>query len=571
LDDFLAYCTRGHLGKLLDATIEGPPDELPVPEHDVISALSCTRVILENSVGREAYASLEYLTDLLASSSMQLRHETLKILRLVFEKSFSEDRNPPPDLFYYLTSIAAPSCGPGIMELCRGNVKTSTEADKFHFKFSIDSNTMESVDERTEEEKSNFSRDTKNLKFQHRSELPKGDFYALQHLNEEFGPIRGKRQRFRLLSAIRSSSLYDMSADDLELEAQNRLLAAGISMTLSHDSMQDPVKKIQVDNLLDLALSDDLVSSNVLPSILFALSVRFLTSGPSSRIDKIERALMGGVSSPLAVFLRKQLAAAKVNTPSMSQCVIEELLFMISAIAYSTSYLAEQVVNTGILEEIIPVISEKDASSEKTFKCCLTAMEALFVSNVVAAEKFQSIGGWDPMKIRFEEEILSCIRKGHVTNYSKKGLLEKIIHTSSRYFRSLNTDQIQDNKLESFYSLLAKILRNVHVFGGPVAEAAALCLRQMLHYDPLQYRQMAPSGLVEAYVDVAILRKAHDWSFFQGLVPTLSAICLNDGGKNLVRSTKVLHALADMLVDTDSLILLRGETEINLFVLDGKS
>jgi hypothetical protein len=47
----------------------------------------------------------------------------------------------------------------------------------------------------------------------------------------------------------------------------------------------------------------------------------------------------------------------------------------------------------------------------------------------------------------------------------------------------------------------------------------------------------------------------------------LSAICLNDGGKNLVRSTKVLHAVADMRVDIDSLILLRGEAEIHVFLL----
>eukprot|EP00890_Picochlorum_soloecismus_P001249 jgi/Picsp_1/2124/NSC_05589-R1_ubiquitin-protein ligase 1 len=562
LDDFLAYCTKEHLGKLLDATVEDPLDELPVSEEDVVSALCCTRVILENSVGREAYASLEYLADLLSSSSMQLRHETLKLLRVVFEKSFSDDRSPPPDLFYYLMSIAAPSCGPSMVELCKGSVKSSTETDNYHFKFSIDPNPVESVDERTEEEKSNSLRDTKNLKFHHRSELPKGDFFALRHLNEEFGPVRGKRQRFRLLSAIRSSGLYDLSADDIELEAQNRLLAVGISMTVSHDSMQDPFKKIQVDNLLDLALSDDSISPNVLSSILFALSIRFLTSGPSSRLDKIERALMGGVSSPLAVFLRKQLAVAKLDAPSMGKCSIDELLIMISAIGYSTSYLAEQVVSTGILEEIMPIISEKGARNDKLVKSCLTAMEALFVSNVVAAETFQSIGGWDPLETRFEEEILACIQTRHMTDYSKKGLLEKIINTSSRYFRSLNTDQIQENKLETFYSLLAKILRNVHVFGGAIAEAAAMCLRQMLHYDPLQYRQMAPSGLVEAYVDVAILHKAYDWSFFQGLVPTLSAICLNDGGKYLVRSTKVLHAVADMLVDTDSLILLRDCSSI---------
>lgn len=567
LDEFLAYCTKGHLRTLLDGTIEDPSNELPVSENDVIGALCCTRVILENSVGREAYGSLEYLTDLLSSSSMQLRHETLKVLRVVFEKSFSDDHSPPPDLLHYLTSIAAPSCGPGIMELCKGSVTSSPEADKFHFRFSIEPNPIENVDERTDEEKSNTLRDVRNLKFQHRSDLPKGDFYALQHLNDEFGPIRGRRQRFRLLSAIRSSSMYGLSADELELEAQNRLLAMGISMTVNNDSMQDRFKKIQVDNLLELALTDDSLTSNILSSILYALSIRFLTSGPTSRLDKVERALMGGVSSPLANFLRKQLALANFDAPSMVKCVIEELLIMISAIGYSTSYLAEQIVRTGILEEILPIISKKGGRSDEIFKCCLTVMEALFVSNVVAAEKFQSIGGWAPMENRLEEEILACIQQGHLIGYSKKGLLQKMMNTSSRYFRSLNTEQIQENKLEYFYSLLAKILRSVHIFGGAVAEAVAICMRQMLHYDPLQYRQMAPSGLVEAYVDVAILHKACDWSFFQGLVPTLSAICLNDGGKNLVRSTKVLHAVADMLVDIDSLILLRGEPEINVFFL----
>ena len=161
-----------------------------------------------------------------------------------------------------------------------------------------------------DEEKQFGSTEPRVVKYHSRSELPRNDFEALKSIMDSHGPVRGRRQRFRLLRSIRASGVYDFAEEELELEACNRLLAAAVLVPVSvlgeiYGRVQETFRKIGADQLLrEIFTAETRFSDQVIICGLQAFTAKFAGSERNSyRVDGLDKLLQDGKYSPLGLFL----------------------------------------------------------------------------------------------------------------------------------------------------------------------------------------------------------------------------------------------------------------------------
>ena len=556
LDEFLTFCTEKHIRTLLDPTLV-QKSELPVPDADIICALDCSIEILRNVAGKEHYNSLSQLCDLLASSNPVIVNRALVLLRTMYQRNSSGYQSVPPDLANRLQSIAAPTCGPALIEIGRRDVSLSKSRDRFRFRFAIESNPTEHVDERSEEEKQFSTSEPKVVKLERRSDLPENDFEALAKIAALHGPIHGRRQRFRVLRAIRASAVYDFSEDQLELEACNRLLAAAVLVPVSvlgevYGRVQETFRKFGSEDLLkDLFLELPKFSDKVILHTLYAYTAKFAGSERGSyKVDGLEKLLKDGKYSPLGQFLGKRCRKDCIETP-LGMNLLEETIAMVSSLC-SISYLCDEVLEIGFLEHIVPFIEVSDDRYRHVCEKSLSTVEVLFNNSTSGVERLNACNGFEIIQSRLRSEMAKAEEKD-VLSYEEKFLVQRLIKTLSRVVITSDSGGIEEKKVQLLYTAIKQIFIQSSKFEAGVFDTATTCFRNILHHEPLQYKVMSSAGIDVAYLDALATMEKRDSAVTLSIIPTISSMCLSEAGRSLVKSKNAVHFIADTFLDEQAL------------------
>jgi hypothetical protein len=559
IDEFLTFCTEKHIRTLLDPTLV-QKSELPVPDEDVISALDCSIEILNNVAGKEHYNSLSQLCDLLASSNPVIVNRVLVLLRTMYQRNASGYQSVPPDLANRLQSIAAPPCGPVLIEIGRRDVSLSKGRDRFRFRFSIESNPTEHVDERSEEEKQFSASEPRVVKLERRSDLPDNDFEALAKIAALHGPIHGRRQRFRVLRAIRASAVYDFSEDQLELEACNRFLAAAVLVPVSvlgevYGRVQETFRKFGSEDLLrDLFLELPEFSDNVILHTLYAYTAKFVGSERGSyKVDGLEKILKDGKYSPLGRFLGKRCQKECIESP-LGMKLLEETIAMVSSLC-SISYLCDEVLEIGFLDHIVPFIEVSDDRYRHVCEQSLSTVEVLFNNSTTGVERLNACNGFEIIQSRLQSEMTKANGKD-VLSYDEKFMVQRLIKTLSRVVITSDSGGIEEKKVQLLYTAFKQIFVQYSKFEAGVFDTATTCFRNILHHEPLQYKVMSSAGVDVAYLDALATMKKRDSAVTLSIIPTISSICLSEAGRSLVKSKNAVHFIADTFLDEQALCCL---------------
>ncbi len=568
LDEYLKFVTEWHIVKLLDAgkgakeeedddEYEDVEEELPVNDDEVVAALDCSLEILRHVAGKEHYEGLPQLCDLLASSNPVIVNKTLRVLLCVYERNVTGIQPVPPDLSSRLQAIAVPQCGPSLLNVGKRDVSVAKEKDGAHLKFSIDPNPVEHVDERTDEEKQVGSTDPVVVKYHSRSELPENDFKALKSIMDTHGPVRGRRQRFRLLRSIRASGVYDFSEEQLELEACNRLLAAATLVPVGvlgevYGRVQETFRKLGADELLREIFSPDTgFSDQVIICGLQAFTAKFAGLERSSlRVDGLDRLLQDGKYSPLGVFLETRCSRSRVNS-ELGVRLAEEAISLVNALC-SMNYLCDGLLEAEVLECIVPFVSDPDPSVRGICERSLSTLELLFTNSTSGMSRLIACNGFDVVQDRLRSEVTAA-RSVAVLGYQDMYLIKKLLKALTRMIMTSDASGIDEKKVEVLYWAIKEIFVAQERFGSGVFDAATSCFREVLHFDPLQYKTMSSLELDVSYVEAVSNMKGRDGWVSLNIVPTLSAICLSEAGRELVKSRSALHFVAETFMDVQAL------------------
>jgi hypothetical protein len=555
LDEYLSYVTESNIKKLLDPEAS-LVEELPVPAQEVVAALDCSTEILRHVAGKEHYNSLTQLCDLLASSSPVIVNKVLLLLRAIYERNVSGDQSVPVDLANRLQAIAAPQCGPLFLDIARQKISKASNRDAACLKFTIEANPSEHVDERTEEEKKFGSTKPNLIKYASRSELPSDDFEALRAIIDSHGPVHGRRQRFRLLRCIRACGVYGLSESELELEACNRLLAAAVLVPVSvlgevYGRVQETFRKLGAEELIqEIFMEDSKISDNIVLYALQALTARISGSERSSyKHDGLERLLQDGKYSPLGQFLELRCSQSKLGT-SIRVRILEETLSMVHSLC-GMSFFCEEILELDIIEKVLPFIGNRDAALRGICEKSVSVIEILFTITTSGSERLSSCNGLDVIQERLRWEVSDACLSG--ITYDRRLLVKKLMKALTRVIMTSDTSGIDEKKVETLYWAIMQVFKSFEVFGCGVFDAATSCFRQVLHYDPLQYKAMSALGLDVSYLDAVAAMKGRDSSISANIIPTLSAICLSEAGRDLVKSKSAVHLIADTFTDLRAL------------------
>lgn len=559
LDEFFSYCTETHVKTLLDPDFQ-VKDELPLPDDEVISALDCSTEIMEHVAGKEHYNSLSQLHDLLSCSNPLLVHKTLLLLYTIYQRNASGYQRDPPDMMNRLQTIAAPVCGPTLLDIARQDVSLATAKDKFHFRFSIEPNPSEDVDELTEEEKRSSDNEPRIVKVAKRADLPQNDFEALKKIMSESGPVRGRRQRFRIVRNIRASAVYEYSKEELELEACNRFLAmsvlvpVGVSGELyGRMSIPETLRKLGSGDLLkEIFANDSILSEKVRLYAIYAFTSKFVGVERSSfKTDGVEKLLKNGKYSPLSVFLNRRSQLESLNS-DIGIKILEAVITMVNTLS-SISFICDDLLETGVLEILMPFLEDYSPAFATIRSEFLATIEILFLNNTSGVERLNSCNGLGIIKARLTREI-DTVMGNRISSYESRFLIKKLFKALTRIV--LTSEGIDETKVDELYHAMKKVFCSFPLFGTGVFDAATMCFRQILHHEPLQYKLMSSIGLDTAYLDALKSMKGRDGFVTLSIVPTISAICLSENGRNLVRSKHAIYLITDTFTDPRALYAL---------------
>ena len=531
--------------------------ELVYPENEVYNVLLCTKTILSNNVGQENYGSKEQLSQLLACSSRRIVHLCLELVRIVHLRPSTG--STPSDLSERLSAIAAPPCGPSLLQIITHDV--GIESNKDQFKFTIESDPDEVEDERTDEDKESPGR-PRTVKYKTRLDLPSDDMLALQLVWSNNLPIYGVRQRFRLLSAIRASALYDASEEELEREATMRFLALATYTLLNDvDDMisrsPELTKRTGLNDLIPIVFEKDDISDSVMLAALQAFTSKFVGRDRITvRPDNVDRILLGGSMSLLGLYLNNCMKSMQAGSEMGGQ-LVEQLFILLAALAGS-SYLAEDVFELGILGHLETLLRDNTEHGSKILSRALIALQVSIGSSTAVANTVVSSKAMECLGNRLRDEITECINRTTPFHYSKKMLLKRLLKLYTKCLIASETEGVQEELAAILYTCLGNIFKNPRLAESAIFESAASCFRQLLHYDPRQFNAMLEAGLVNSYIDAIQGKTLCSNAVFCGIPNTISAICLNDKGKSIVKESKVLYVLGDLLVDKQSVFEMRG-------------
>jgi hypothetical protein len=552
IDEFLTYCTENHIKSLLNPDLE-IKDELPVPEVDVISALDCSIEILNHVAGKEHYSSLPQLNDLLACSSPHVLHKTLILLHTMYQRNISGYQSIPSDMANRLQTLAAPTCGPSFLDIAKGDVSVAGTKDKFKFRYIIEPNPSEDVDERTEEEKQSNSTETKTVRRENRSDLPQNDFEALKEIMSECGAVRGRRQRFRLVRNLRAAALYSSSREELELEACNRFLALSVLVPISvlgeiYGRIHETFRKLGADELFKETFAEDCkFSEKVRLYSLYAFTSKFAGMERGSfKMDGVDKILKNGRYSPLGRFLSKRASIHKLEN-DMQIRILEATINMVNTLS-SISFLCDDILETGFLESLIPFLEDYTPEFAQITVAFLTTIEILFTNSTSGVDRLNSCKGLEIIQARLTKEI-DTFQSRQNAGYEERFLIKKLFKCYTRVIMTSETSGIEEIKVLPLYEAMNKVFVSYSLFGPGVFDVATMCFRQIMHHEPLQYKSMASVGLDVAYLDALQEMVGRDGYISLNIVPTISAICLSEQGKDLVRSKNAIHLIADTFTD----------------------
>lgn len=563
LDEFLTYCTKDHVKKMLDPEC-AVEVELPVEEEDVISALDCSIEVLAHVAGKEQYSSLDQICDLLACSNYRIVNRALVLLEIVYQRSMGVYQAVPPDLPYFLEAIAAPSSGPSLLHIVEGKVPMK-KRDASLLEFTVEPNPVEEEDERTEEEKLPNYGQRRSFKVAKRTDLPADDFKALRHLMHEHGPIRGRRQRFRLLTEIRACSLFDCAGKDrLELEAKNRLLAGSVLVPVCiggelWGKTHDALKKMELDEVFKKTFGEESsFPEAILPEVLTALANKYIGSDRSThKMGLIDTILKGGEFSPFGRFLQRRSERVRGSCSELDVRILEATLHAAAMLCDMTLF-CEELVDARFFESILPLIGDQSGDCRRNIVAsCLRAVEAMFhvSASPAGAERFAACNGLEILEQRLEFEIYSAKSERQIA-YGQKFLVKKLLKTMTKVIMTSDTSGIEEKRVKVLYGAIKEIFDSYTIFEAGVFDSASTCFRELLNHDPLQYKTMSSFGLDVAYLNAVSSMKGRDSDVTLNIIPTLSAMCLSETGRSLVKSRKAVQYIADTFLDVKALCLL---------------
>ena len=563
IDEFLTFITESNIRTLLDPELQLKA-ELPVGDEEVVAVLDCSLEILRHVAGKEHYNSLPQLCDLLASSNPVIVNKTLLLLLEVYQRNVSGFQVVPTDLANRLQAIAVPSCGPALLDVGKRDVSVAMGKDSTHLKFSIEPNPAEHVDERTEEEKQFGSTEPKVIKYNSRSELPDNDFEALKAVMDAHGPIRGRRQRFRLLRGIRASAAYGFSPDELEQEACNRLLAAAVLVPVGvlgevYGRVQETFRRLGADELLrEIFAEESGFTDEVVLCGLQAFTAKFVGSERSSyKVDGLDKLLQGGRYSLLGRFLVTRCARSNMNS-ELRVMIVQETIAMVNALC-SLSYICDELLETDALERVVPFVSDYDPAVRGVCEKALGTIEILFTNSTAGVNRLEACSGFDVVQDRLRAEVTAALSASSSTqstatiSYDDRLLIKKLLMALTRVVMTSDTSGIDEKKVNVLYWAIKEIFVAHEKFGCGVFDAATSCFRQVLHYEPLQYKTMSSLGLDVSYLNAISDMKARDSTVSLNIIPTLSAICLSEAGRELIKSKSAVHFIADTFMDVRAL------------------
>lgn len=561
-DNFLITCTEGHIKKMLDLEVDDSVTELGFPEEDVYNVLRTSRLILEHAAGLEYYNSLESLTHLLACTSTRIVYETLRVLHAVYNRqSFLDDaKDPPNNMLHFIYGLASPSSGPTLLEEIKQTVDTNS-VDNMHLKFLVDRQPPEMVLENPSAERRK-KQDPLVIQVEKRGVLPSDDFAALRHLCKIHGPIYGRKQRFGLLTAIRSSALVTASKEELDQQARIRLLSLSVGALYSQlletgDNTHAEFRKAGANHVLEYILNGNDISNETLLVALDALIVRFYGLDRARiRPEYGGRFLQGGPSSVCARYLASQVAKLESGSKVSSQ-IVGKLFGLMSMLSSSASS-AEAALEAGLMEHAMKILKDERPEMRSLVEQCTDALYHILNTASSCIQRFKSVGGDKVLGDRLAIELERGIAEANILDYQQRSLIKKLMNCHCLILVGGEQEGVDEVASECLYVTLRTLISGVDIFGTGLFANAASCLGKILNYDPLQYDNIAKLQIVEAYIDVILSKTLRDNSVFHGIPHTLSAICLSKKGMALVKERKVLSVLADIIVDPQSVGMLKG-------------
>ncbi|KAL9272941.1 E3 ubiquitin-protein ligase UPL1-like protein, partial [Drosera capensis] len=560
----------------------------PFPKEAVLQILRVVRIILENCSNKHFYSSFEqHLSSLLASTDADVVEASLQTLATFLKKTIGKysikDASLSTKLFAFSQGWGGKDEGLGLTACALENGCDSIACQlgsTVHFEFYL------------ADESSNDLQSCQGLHVIHLSDInshSESDLELLHILVKEYRVP--PNLRFSLLTRLRFARAFSSLASRQQFTCI-RLYAYVVLLQVSGST--DPEPEF-INELVSLLSFEDAVPAKI--QILALLSLVALSQNRTRQPAVITAVTSGGHREILSSLVQKAVDCVLHNSSKWSVVFAEALLSLIT-ILVSSSVGCAAVREAGFIPTLLPLLKDANTEHLHLVSTAVHVLEAFMDFSNPAAALFRDLGGLDDTVIRLKEEVSiiangskqpcedsSHSRKSHDVTAGSSSALEEMqpLYTDivishhrklliKAFLRAIslgtyapgNTNRIYGSEESLLPQCLCVIFRRAKDFGGGVFSLAATVMGDLIHKDPTCYPVLDAAGLPSAFIDAIIDGVVCSAEALACIPQCLDALCLNNGGLQLVKDRNALRCFVKIFTSKMYLHYLSVDTMASL-------
>ncbi|GAB2258516.1 hypothetical protein Droror1_Dr00014676 [Drosera rotundifolia] len=560
----------------------------PFPKEAVLQILRVVRIILENCSNKHFYSSFEqHLSSLLASTDADVVEASLQTLATFLKKTIGKysikDASLSTKLFAFSQGWGGKDEGLGLTACALENGCDSIACQlgsTVHFEFYL------------ADESSNDLQSRQGLHVIHLSDInsrSESDLELLHILVKEYRVP--PNLRFSLLTRLRFARAFSSLASRQQFTCI-RLYAYVVLLQASGST--DPEPEF-INELVCLLSFEDAVPAKI--RILALLSLVALSQNRTRQPAVISAVMSGGHREILSSLVQKAVDSVLHNSSKWSVVFAEALLSLIT-ILVSSSVGCAAMREAGFIPTLLPLLKDANTEHLHLVSTAVHVLEAFMDFSNPAAALFRDLGGLDDTVIRLKEEVSiiangskqpcedsSHSQKSHDVTAGSSSALEEmqplytdivISHHRKLLIKALlraislgtyapgNTNRIYGSEESLLPQCLCVIFRRAKDFGGGVFSLAATVMGDLIHKDPTCYPVLDAAVLPSAFIDAIIDGVVCSAEALTCIPQCLDALCLNNGGLQLVKDRNALRCFVKIFTSKMYLHYLSVDTVASL-------
>ncbi|KAK9866343.1 hypothetical protein WJX84_006185 [Apatococcus fuscideae] len=581
LDDYFEKGLQPRADLQLDVA-NGLQARVPFPVANVNAVLQFTATVLENCSNKHLYGSHDHLGSLLAAPHTSVVLNALQTLVAFVRKTHSSSSRLQASaginnrLLALCHGWGGKEQGLGLLA-CASQTQDAVEqghsqATTLRYVFHDASRPGSASGSQPQQGAApGNSVELRNL---HR--FSEDDFQILTAITR--GHELSMDERFVLLCKIRTTRLFG-SLEGRQALVSIRLLAFYV-LVQSSPSQEEVASFFSnepefVGELVSLLQAEKEVPEPIRVLALRSLAVQLMER--SRHASVISTISAGGQSGLLSLMMHRSVAALvrPHQVPDRySLSFVEALLSLIGALVASTTG-CSALAEAGLVPALLPLIKDMDPDHVRLVSSCIHILETFMDYSPNAASLFRDLGGLDDMIFRLRAEIglstdpSSSQEARHAMQDTKpppvpyhrrvllKSLLRAIALASYAPGTATRPDEAESRAL---YQCLRAIFERATEFGGGLFALAASVMTDLIHHDPLCFRELDAAGLPDAFIAAIKAGVIPSGEAVCSVPNTLVAICLNTGGLTKVSESGALDCFIPILTSKTYLKALQGDT-----------